>query len=68
MKYSVKLLAENYCDYLSRHDFNLAFDMSHTSDLATYNEYEYITMMKVFDQLYFDIDSISLTEEFLKGD
>lgn len=68
MRYSVKLLAENYSEYLSQHDFSIAFNMSHTSNLATYNEYEYITMMKSFDKLYFDVDSLELTEQFLKGE
>ena len=68
MEYSIKLLAEKYEEYISKNDFDVAHKMSHHCDLATYNEYQYIDMMKRFDQLYYHADSLDITEKFLKGD
>lgn len=68
MKYSIKLLAKMYEEYLSERDFNVQAEMSQHIDFASYNEYEYIAMMKGFDKLYHDIDSLDITERFLKGE
>lgn len=68
MNYNINTLAQMYQQYLSQHDFDVHAPISHTCDLATYNEYEYISMMQHFDVLYYHIDSVAITERFLKGD
>ncbi len=68
MEYTIKTLAEKYEEFLSENDFDVTRKMSHHCNLATYNEYQYIDMMKRFDQLYYYVDSIDITEKFLKGD
>ena len=68
MKYSVKELANRYCAYLSEHNFEVDNSQTQPCDINAYNEYSYHKLLMQFDQLYFDCDSIMLTEEFLKGD
>ena len=68
MKYSVKQLAQMYNEYLSTHDFDIKDVDAQYKDISTYNEYEYKQLMKHFDALYNESDSVELTECFLKGD
>lgn len=68
MEYSVKQLAKMYCDYLSKHDFEVDLDISQPFDLSAYNEYRYLKLSKQYDRLYLHSDSLNITEQFLKGD
>ena len=68
MEYNIKTLAQMYEDYLTHNDFNISFKMSQSVNFTTYNEYQYIQLMKNFDRLYYHLDSLDITEKFLKGD
>jgi endonuclease IV len=68
MKYSVKELANKYIDFLAKTEIEVSLDISHRFDKDAYNDYNYKKMIAQFEQLYNHIDSVSLTEEFLKGD
>ena len=67
MKYSVKQLATMYSEDLSQRYLDVTVP-SQTFDPSTYNEYTYQQLMKQFDKLYYHIDSVELTEKFLKGE
>ena len=68
MKYSVKTLASQYAKWLSNEDFDVKVLPSQNFDPSTYNEYEYLKLIKHFDKLYNLTDTVELTEHFLKGD
>ena len=68
MEYSIKHLARMYCEYLSNTDFDVNLDVSQPCNLSTYNEYEYLKLIKQYDQLYQHTDSLNITEQFLKGE
>ena len=68
MEYSVKELAVKYIDFLAKNEIEVSLDISHRFDTDAYNDYNYKKMIVQFEQLYNHLDSISLTEEFLKGD
>jgi len=68
MKYSIKKLAQMYIKHLSNQDFDVETPKAQDIDISTYNEYEYKKLMQQFDQLYERVDSVELTENFLKGD
>lgn len=68
MDYTVKELAEQYAKYLEEVDFELRKVPTPLFDLSTYNEYKYQKMLMQYERLYAPLDSIELTEKFLKGD
>ena len=70
MKYSVKKLAQKYEEFLTQQDFegDTQSTKSQPIDPLTYNEYIYQQLMKQYDRMYNHVDSIELTEYFLKGD
>ena len=68
MKYSVKTLAHEYEKWLLDKDFDVKKLPSQNFTPSTYNEYEYLRLIKHFDKLYSLIDSIELTEQFIKGE
>ena len=67
MKYNIKQLAKMYVEDLTQREFDVATP-AQTFDPSTYNEYTYQQLMKQFDKLYYHIDSVELTEKFLKGE
>lgn len=68
MKYNINKLARMYVEYLSNNDFDVIFGKEQTSNISTYNEYEYKKLMAQFDKLYHHTDSLNITEQFIKGD
>jgi hypothetical protein len=70
MKYSVKFLAKAYERHLTEQDFDVDIhsNKSHPVDPQTYNDYTYQQLMKQYDRLYNHVDSIEITECFLKGE
>ena len=67
MKYSIKQLSKMYVEDLNQNEFDVSAP-AQTFDPSTYNEYTYQRLIKQFDTLYNHVDSINLTEEFLKGE
>lgn len=68
MKYNVTKLAKMYNEFLSQKEFEVNLNFSQPFDISTYNEYTYQKLMKQFELLYNQTDSVKLTEEFLKGE
>jgi len=68
MNYSVKELAYRYVEWLSTKPIDVKAPIAQPFDPSTYNEYEYLKLIKHFDKLYNLIDTVELTEQFLKGD
>jgi len=68
MKYNIKELAIKYSEFLTEREIDVSFDISQSFNLNTYNEYTYIKLMHQLDMLYNHIDSLEITEKFLKGD
>ena len=68
MKYSTKTLARMYQEYLTNNEFEVDIDVSQPFNIDTYNEYTYLKLMRQYEQMYEHTDTLSLTEQFLKGD
>ena len=68
MKYSIKQLAQAYTNDINEISIDLTAPITQSFDISTYNEYTYKKLMLQFERMYSHTDSISITEQFLKGD
>ena len=68
MKYSIKQLANAYTKDINEITIDLSTPITQSFDISTYNEYTYKKLMLQFDRLYMHTDSLSTSEQFLKGE
>ena len=68
MKYSIKQLAQAYTKDINEITIDLNTPITQSFDISTYNEYTYKKLILQFDRLYMHTDSLSVSEQFLKGE
>lgn len=68
MKYSIKQLAQAYTKDINEITIDLDTPITQSFDISTYNEYTYKKLILQFDRLYMHTDSLSVSEQFLKGE
>ncbi len=68
MKYSIKQLAQAYAKDINEINIDLSVPVTQSFNISTYNEYTYKKLILQFDRLYMHTDSLSVSEQFLKGE
>lgn len=67
MEYNINILAEEYIKYLSTTNFDINPPLTQTFETSSYNDI-YQGLMLEMEKEYSNVDSLELTEKFLKGD
>lgn len=68
MEYSVKKLAEAYAHAISTKNKTIKREKKPKFNLDAYNDLEYLNLMKNTNLAFDNVDDLTLTEKFLKGE